>query len=103
MKKHFLMTFAFLLALGLGSSVAMAQVRTTPTETPDVLATETATPSETPTPADSPDLIVAVEPEDTLDPVWVFLAGALIGAAALSLSEVSAVSYLKKHGKGPKK
>ena len=70
----------------------------------DATATAAAeTPTPTPTPSDSPELIVAVEPTNTIDPVWVFLAGALIGAALLSLSEVSAVSYLKKHGKGSKK
>lgn len=103
MKKRFALTFAFLLALGFGSSVAVAQVEDVATESPDPLVTATATPTETPVPVDTPDFVVAVDETNTIDPVWVFLAGALIGAALLSLSEVSAVSYLKKHGKGSKK
>ena len=101
MKKHFILTFAFLLVLGLGSSVALAQVEET--ESPDPVVAETAVPTETPTPSDSPELIVAVEQPNTIDPVWVFLAGALIGAALLSISEVTAVTYQKKQGKGSKK
>lgn len=104
MKKQFVLTFAFLLAIGLGSSAALAQVDETTTEPPDPLTTATATPTETPVPVETPDFVIEeVGGTNPIDPVWVFLAGALVGAALLSLSEVSAVSYLKKHGKGPKK
>lgn len=103
MKKHFVLTFAFLLALGLGGSVALAQVSDVADESPSPLVSESPDSTETPLAAETPDFVIEVDQTNTIDPVWVFLAGALIGAALLSLSEVSAVTYLKKHGKGRKK
>lgn len=92
--------------VNLAYSTQPASAPKTKPSLPPQVAQRIATPTPTPsaTPSESPALIVTVEEEsNTIDPVWVFLAGALIGAALLSLSEVSAVSYLKKHGKGPKK
>lgn len=69
---------------------------TTPTATP----TPTPTPTLTPSASASPATAAAT---NTISPLMVFLIGALLGAALLSLAEVSAVSYLKKHGKKPQK
>lgn len=109
MKKQFVFTFVLLLALGLGGS-ALAQgvdysnsANGRSTASPEPSPTDTPTPNLTP--SESPALVVAIEESssNTIDPIWVFLAGALIGAALLSLAEVSGVSYVKKHGKGLKK
>ncbi len=66
--------------------------------TPVLSPTLAPTPAPTPTATLTPDVIAGTAPaKPGLSPVMIFLIGALVGGALLSLSEVSALSYLKKH------
>lgn len=87
------------LAVSYGSqpqSVTTTSDTPTPSEAPTPSLAPTVRPAAVATPTATP---ASAASTNTISPWVVLLLGALIGAALLSLAEVSALSYQKKHRK----
>ncbi len=84
------------LAVSYGSQ---PQSVTTTSDTPSPVATPSIAPTASAAAVASTAPAPVANADNTISPLLVLLFGALIGAALLSLAEVSALSYQKKHRK----